>query len=256
VPLNVHLAPGLVVPEDLAGSTTIVIDLIRATTTITSALAAGAERIIPCASIDEVRAQRDRFDPAAILTGGERRGLPIPGFDLGNGPAEYTPARIAGRTILFTTTNGTRAIRHAGHARNLLAGCFLNLDAVAALACRLTNPRHGGPTSPIHILCAGVDGRPCLEDTLCAGAIAERVAHRLEEPIADDQASLALTTWRAVASSPAALTEALHASEGGRNLIAIGFGSQIDECALLNATPIVPTRIDGGALIATRHDAL
>lgn len=254
MPVSVHLAPTFVPPEVFAGSVAIVVDLIRATTTITSALAAGADRVIPCATIEEVHGLRGRFEAGTILTGGERGGLAIEGFDLGNGPQEYTTERVKGRTILFTTTNGTRAIRHAGLARHVLAGCFLNLDSVVGLACRLS--REGGSAVPIHILCAGVEGKACVEDTLCAGALAERVTRALGERVGGDDGLAACGAWRAHGGTAASLVGALRASEGGRNLERIGLGWQVDACAAMNTTAIVPRRVDGGALIGERFDAV
>ena len=114
--LNVHLLPELANPHDLAGHTSIVIDTLRASTTITTALENGAEKIIPCLTVEEAR-QLANDRPGALL-GGERGGKPLPGFDFGNSPAEYEPNRVAGKTIVFTTTNGTKAMtRCMGSAR-------------------------------------------------------------------------------------------------------------------------------------------
>jgi 2-phosphosulfolactate phosphatase len=253
MPIAVHLAPTSIHAEGLEGSTTIVVDLLRASTTITNALAAGASSVVPCEEIDEVHALKSRYPADAIITGGERQGLPIPSLDLGNGPHEYTRERVAGKTVLFTTTNGTRAIRLANRARDVLVGCFLNLEAVAGLAAHLATSRQAAPsvgTGSVHVLCAGIRGQPCLEDTLCAGAIVQRLAHHLEEPIVDDEAAIALAAWRTLASDHAALVEALGASRGGRNLQAIGLAAQIAECAALNTLDIVPVRTERGALIA------
>jgi 2-phosphosulfolactate phosphatase len=254
----VHLAPPLVHPEGFDGTIAIVVDLLRASTTITSALAAGASSVVPCEEIDEVHALKARYPADSIVSGGERQGLPIPTLDLGNGPHEYSREIVAGKTVLFTTTNGTRAIRLANRSRDLLIGCFLNLEAVASQAVRLATSREtgsGGPT-PIHILCAGIHGKPCLEDTLCAGALVQRLAHHLEEPIIDDQATIALTTWRTLAPDHATLLEALRASQGGRNLNAIGLAAQIIECASLNTLDVVPVRTETGALVARTCSAL
>ena len=126
--IHAHFLPRLTTPDALVGATVIVIDVLRATTTITAALAAGAERVIPCGELDDARRVREELaggrPPVSALLGGERGGLPIAGFDLGNSPAEYTPERVAGRTIAFTTTNGTQAMLHCRQAGRVLSGLW------------------------------------------------------------------------------------------------------------------------------------
>ena len=111
--LEVALLPQLIAPDALAGRGVIVIDVLRATTTITAALAAGAREVLPVAEVTTALALAAQpREPRAVL-GGERRGVQIEGFDFGNSPREYTPASVGGRTVIFTTTNGTQAMEHA-----------------------------------------------------------------------------------------------------------------------------------------------
>ena len=114
--LNVYALSKLVEPAELAGATAVVIDVLRAGTTIVYALAAGAEQVVPCLEVADARAMVEQFPAGTALLGGERQGLPIEGFDLGNSPDEYEPARVAGKTIVLTTTNGTRAMASAREA--------------------------------------------------------------------------------------------------------------------------------------------
>ena len=114
--LNVHALPKLVEPKDLADGTVVVIDVLRASTTIIAALEAGAVEVIPCLEIDDARRVAAQFPAEEVILGGERQGLPIEGFDLGNSPEDYTPYAVAGKTLVFTTTNGTRAMIHARQA--------------------------------------------------------------------------------------------------------------------------------------------
>src|SRR4051812_42560200 len=107
--IDVYLLPALVEPEALSGSTVVVIDVLRATTTIVHALAAQAVEVAPFRDVEDARRLANDLGNKAVL-GGERGGVPIPGFDLGNSPAEYTSERVAGKTVIFTTTNGTRAL--------------------------------------------------------------------------------------------------------------------------------------------------
>src|SRR5437660_4212565 len=106
----VHLVPQLIDPGRLKGSVAVVIDVLRATTTIVYALGAGCTAVRPCAEIDEARALAATLPKRSTLLAGERDGKPIKGFDLGNSPREFTPKKCKGKTVVFTTTNGTRAI--------------------------------------------------------------------------------------------------------------------------------------------------
>ncbi|HYW81106.1 MAG TPA: 2-phosphosulfolactate phosphatase, partial [Thermoguttaceae bacterium] len=108
--LNVYALPRLVDPEKLAGGTAVVIDVLRASTTIVHALESGAREIIPCSDVGEARAIASQLSAGEFVLGGEREGLPIDGFDLGNSPSEYLPHRVEDKAVVFTTTNGTRAI--------------------------------------------------------------------------------------------------------------------------------------------------
>ena len=247
-----HFLPQLTTPEALAGGTVVVIDVLRATTTIAFALAAGAERIIPCGELDDARRLRDelaaRRPPVAALLGGERGGLPIEGFDFGNSPAEYTPHRVRGRTIAFTTTNGTQAMLPCRQAARVLLGAFVNLRAVIAEV---------RGAERVHLLCAGTQGEITREDVLAAGAIVHRLM-RPDDPLAagawsrcelNDQARIARDAWQA-ALPPAELftssvprqwlAKTLAESKGGRNLTRVGLARDIADCADLDRFDVVP----------------
>jgi len=223
--LRVHLLPELVESADLAGRTVVVIDVLRATTTICHALAAGAISVVPCLEIDDARRRAREIGPTAVL-GGERRGVRIEGFDLGNSPMEYTTASVGGRTVVFTTTNGTKAMLRAHEAANILLGGFVNLSAIVE-AIR--------DHERVDLLCAGTFGRVTAEDALFAGAVVERVGNEL-----NDQARLVRDAWRATVASKTPLATVLRECQGGRNLIAEGFDADIDTAAKVDAMRIVP----------------
>lgn len=239
--LHVHFLPAHVPAEELTGSVVIVIDLLRASSTICQALASGATCVMPFLEIDDARRAAAEHDRATIVLGGERHGRIIDGFDLGNSPLEYSPVAVAGRPLLFTTTNGTRALHHARLARRTLVGCALNRQAIADAVAAA--PR-------VDILCAGTDGAITDEDIYAAGAIADslvrggssdawklnrnaRAAHRRWNDI------LAMAGW-----TPMSLVEAfaktLENTPGGRNLLEIGHGIDLPACAELDILPIVP----------------
>src|SRR3954469_23642043 len=154
--LDVYLLPDLAEPAALAGKTVVVIDVLRATTTIVHALAAGAKEVVPCLEVEEARRIATERGGEAV-TGGERGGKQIPGFDLGNSPAEYSRERVAGKTVVFTTTNGTRAMQRCKSASRVLLGAFVNFSAVC---------RELSGVEQIALVCAGTDGHVTREDTL------------------------------------------------------------------------------------------
>lgn len=236
--LNVHLLPDLVEPMALQGGVIVVIDVLRATTTITTALGHGAERVIPCLEVDEARRVAAEH-PQAVL-GGERGGCPIPGFQFGNSPAEYRPELIDGRTLVFTTTNGTRAMMRCRAAAAVFIGSFVNLSAVCEVVRAVEN---------VHLLCAGTNGKVTSEDVLFAGA----VVHRLSKDDGDhfdpgrwnDSAQLAFDFWRCRApnSTLEQIENSLRLSHGGRNLTSLGMQEDITLASEVDKFSIVP-RLD------------
>ena len=214
-----------------------VIDVLRATTTIVHALGAGASEVLPCQEVKEARELAAR-SKGLVLLGGERRGLPIHGFDLGNSPAEYTAERVADRTIVMTTTNGTRSLIYCTGASQVIIGAFVNLTAVCLALAHETN---------IHLLCAGTRNEITREDVLLAGAIVDRLhAENMESRECNDQAAIAREAWQAEARDLAAksqLNRALRNTRGGRNLLAIGQQADIEIAAEIDKFDIVP-RLD------------
>jgi 2-phosphosulfolactate phosphatase len=157
--------------RDLSGTHCVVLDVLRATSTMLTALANGAARIFPVREISQ--ALRLRADHPAALLAGERDGVRILSaqsggvdFDLGNSPREFTPERVAGRDIIMTTTNGTRTLQACLGARRILPGAWLNLGA---LARRL----HREQAARLFIICAGTYDQAAYEDTLAAGALCD-----------------------------------------------------------------------------------
>jgi 2-phosphosulfolactate phosphatase len=237
-PICVHLLPGLFEPAVLRGGVAVVIDLLRATSTIIHALAAGATAVVPCGEVDEARRLAAQAQPQTVLLGGERGGLRIPGFDVGNSPAEYTREVAAGKTLIFTTTNGTRALIRAKEARRVLIGALANLEAVVELLAE--------ESGSVHLVCAGTEGRVTLEDVLCAGAIAHWLNLAADDADAgDDSTQLALSLLASCGHNYDRAYEdrvlaILRQSRGGRNLIDCGLAADIAVCAEQDKFDIVP----------------
>jgi 2-phosphosulfolactate phosphatase len=220
------LAPKLLDPAELSGRLAVVIDALRASTVMVTALANGAARVMPCLDVAEARAAEAALPAGDVLSGGERGGLKIEGFDLGNSPAEYDGPGVAGKSIVFTTTNGTRALLRCRNAERVLIGSFVNRRSVvgAILDAGL----------PVHMVCAGTDGLLTAEDVLCAGAIAADVSARLGSEPDDDAAAIACEAWRSCAASGEPLPERLRRTRGGRSLVKLGLADDIDFTARLD----------------------
>lgn len=240
--IDVFLLPALAELGDLAGRTVVVIDVLRATTTIVTALASGATQVVPCQDIPDARNLAIELPPPLLL-GGERGGKQIPGFDLGNSPAEYSRDVVAGKTIVFSTTNGTRAMLRCKAAGRVLMGAFVNFSAVC---------RELADQERLALVCAGTDGHVTREDTLLAGAIVDDLCRsplRGERSRSgssgyelNDQAEIAADAWqnavRVLTDRPLGIM--LRDSRGGRNLIEIGQEDDIDLAAQIDKFDIVP----------------
>ena len=239
--LKAHFLPALTTPKELAGAAVVVIDVLRATTVIAHALAAGAREVSPCLEVDEALQIAAGLPSGEAVLGGERGGLKIEGFDLGNSPDEFTPASVGGKTVVFTTTNGTRAMMHCRQARRVLIGAFVNASAVVEALASEDNVR---------LLCAGTRGEVTREDVLFAGLVADALLLRHEKvepsPEINDQLLIARDCWRAFRTShsdkdlSAALAVTLRSTQGGRNLTKIGLAHDIDVAAEIDRYALTP----------------
>jgi 2-phosphosulfolactate phosphatase len=246
--LNVHFLPSLTSADELAGGAVVVIDVLRATTTIIHAVAAGVREVIPCLEIEEARRVAAGFPTGTALLGGERGGVKIEGFDLGNSPEEYNRENVGGKTVVLTTTNGTRAMMLCRQAKRVLVGAFVNASAIA---------RSLAQEERVHLLCAGTEGKITREDVLFAG----RVIHTLlserggEAPEQNDACRIARECYQNLLAADgidlsaganarmeerAALTQELRHSHGGRNLIDVGLAHDIEVAAQVDRFTIVP----------------
>lgn len=245
--LSVYFLPSQVSPAELAGRTVVVIDILRATTTIVQALWSGARDVIPCREIDEARKIAQDLRGDAVL-GGERGGRPIPDFELGNSPAEYTHQSVGGKTVVMTTTNGTRAIQACRGGTRVLLGAFVNYSALLA---ELAN------SPDVALVCAGTDRHITSEDVLFAGAVVSGLrAKRVELVDTNDEAELAAAAWQTAVgdlSRATQLRSALEASRGGRNLLALGYAGDILAATQVDSSPILAEVVveQGKIVIAT-----
>lgn len=241
--IQTFLLPGMIDPARLRG-VAVVIDQLRASTTICAAIAAGARGVYTFATVDEAHEHaRTNAELGPYLLGGEREGVRIPGFDLDNSPRAYSTDRVAGKTILFTTTNGTQAIRActlAQHETVVMIGCLGNLSALVENITFYED-------QPTSLVCAGTHGKVSLDDVLAAGAIAERLMDNgWTMSDSDDGTRVALDVWRQASSQKGGVVRALLDSLGGRNLCRIGLRSDVEFCAGIDNVPHVPRLFANG----------
>jgi len=229
--VRIDVAPtaDAVVPAELAGVTALVIDVLRASTTIITALANGCDAIVPVADPAEARRRALATQNGGTLVAGERQGEPIPGFDLSNSPVEFQSPRVRGMTVYFTTSNGTRALlaARAAHAIGVMA--LLNVTAAAAWAA--------ASGRDVAILCAGSHGQHSLEDWTCGGLAVERILAAVPGAVLTEAARDALETGRRYAADVGRLK---HDAPWARRLIAAGRSADVDACLRLDTTKLVP----------------
>jgi 2-phosphosulfolactate phosphatase len=245
--LHVHLLPELAPSGRLAEGVAVVIDVLRATTTIIHALAAGCTCVRPIADVDEARKLADGMRAGRVILAGERGGEKLSGFDRGNSPREFAAANSMGCTLVLTTTNGTRALLKAAEAPRVLIAGFVNFSAVCEQL--LADPR------PIHIVCAGSEGEPSLEDSLLAGAFIEHLCDFYELQL-NDSARLA---WDCFENQGLVLQSALELGRGGQVLQRLGFNddiaaaAEVDEFAIVPELKRDPLRIEVGSAGVVRN---
>jgi 2-phosphosulfolactate phosphatase len=215
---------------DLSDTTAVVFDVLRATSTMITGLEHGVERFLPVETIEAARTRKIQ-DPSLLLAG-ERGGLPLDGFELGNSPAEFKVIR--GKSVVLTTTNGTVALHRVRRAKRVYVGALLNLDSLAQVLDKEGSIR-------VLIVCSGTGEDFALEDAVAAGGLVDRLSHNS----LSDAAMLVQSLYREASSD---LVSYLRQSRNGRALAAIGKGQDIEECARLSVIEAVGV-MDGDAVV-------
>jgi|APIni6443716594_1056825.scaffolds.fasta_scaffold13354_2 2-phosphosulfolactate phosphatase len=217
----------------LQGAAAVVIDVLRATSTIVAGIENGAGSIIPVEDIETASRLVRPAERKTKLLAGEWKGQPVEGFDLFNSPSEFSRERVEGKTIIMTTSNGTRAIVASSKARRLLVCSFNNLSAVCGA---LSGEKE------IAVVCSGNSGRLAAEDLLCAGMLAGRV---ISKDAPDGQGDATMLALRLARGFDGRIRDFLEECERGRQLLAAGYGSDLDYCSNIDVSAIVPEVRDG-----------
>ena len=231
--IDVVFLPALLDRSVLPRAQVVVFDVLRATSSIVTALAHGAQEVRLFGTIEEATGARAGL-PAPVLLAGERKCIKPAGFDMGNSPAEFAGAAVRDATICLTTTNGTVAALAARGAQKMFVGSLLNAEATARALAQNVN------ALDTLLLCAGTEGRISSEDVLGAGAVLFallQLTYRTDLPFTDS----AWIAYHAFAAARARLPAALRLGQGGVNLIRANLESDIDLCAALDCHPLAVT---------------
>lgn len=227
--------------RDLAGSTVVVIDVIRATTCLVEALASGASGVYPTGSTEEAVKLLQSIGRDDTLLCGERKGEKIEGYDLGNSPSEFRGDAVRGKRLIMNTTNGTRAFLAAEGADRILACAFTNLGAVTVAV---------SAAERVVVLCAGRSGAFALEDALCAGNLVRRLRAAGTEPFELDDGARAAEV---LADAFPATADTLAMTSAARLLEGPGLAADVNDCARVDVHRVVPELVD--RVLRVRHGA-
>jgi len=220
---------------ELTGKLVVVIDVLRASSTIVTALANGCRGFIPILSPEQAEEKAQQFEKERVLLGGEREGVKIEGFDLGNSPREYKREVVKDKTIIFSTTNGVKTLEMVKGASRIIIGSFLNLQAV----CNYCTDYQGD----ILIICSGGEGKYSLEDAACAGMLIDSLKNAFSDTYEESDANLtALLLYEKFGNN---ILKILGKSQHGRYLESIGLGEDLKFCSQLDFFHIVPIFRDG-----------
>lgn len=233
--VDLHLTPNEITEDRFKDRVAIVVDVLRASTTICAGLAAGAKEIIPAQSIAAAIQLASILSRDAILLCGEREGKLIEGFDLGNSPFQYTSAKVKGKTLVFGSTNGSPAIVKSHQAiRTLICG-FVNLSAVVE---NLVQEK-----APVVITCAGKLAQFAIEDAVCAGLVLKELQRKSKQQLElNDGATVALILAERYKDS---IAEVVAESQHGKYLAEIGMEDDLPFCADVNRLHVLPVYHDG-----------
>ena len=209
-----------------------IVDVLRASTSVATALGNGARTVIPVEGADEVIMRAREFERSEIRLAGEQKMLPITGFDLGNSPQDFTREAVEGKTILITTTNGTRALLGVQGARDIVIASYVNFTAVLTLMKVAASSN-----TDIAIICAGEEGSFTLEDAACAGRYVRAIPKRSDSVSVNDAAAASVLIEKKYGDN---IAKVFKESSHGQELQEAGFGADLAAAAEVDAYPVVP----------------
>ncbi len=240
--IDIFFTPDTIDELQLRDKNVVIIDVLRASTTVVTALANGAKEIIPVSSVESAMKISGNLFGDVILLGGERNAKLIEGFNLGNSPQEYAEEIVKNKSIIYSTTNGSQAMVKSRYARNLVIGCFINVSLVVEFIREIN--------ADFSIICAGKQGMFCIEDAVCAGMIVQRLNEASKDDLSLSDAALAsVTLYKHYEKN---ILNMIKKSEHGQYLSEIGFGDDLKICAGIDTSPVLP--ILSGNVIKLRKE--
>ena len=233
--IHLYATPREFTEDSLRGMTTVVIDVLRSSATIATALMSGAREVIPVTSPAEAGELAQKAGRDSTLLCGERDGKKIEGFDLGNSPIEYTAERVGGRTLIFASTNGSPVMVRARISDRVLVGGFNNFSAVVSSVL--------AAGKPVAILCSGRQEQFAIEDFVCGGKFVSALREQMRGSVyLNDGAKAASVLYEHLNGDiPGVLRDSSH----GKYLASIGFADDLDYCAQVDSLAVVPTLLEG-----------
>ncbi|MFZ1685091.1 MAG: 2-phosphosulfolactate phosphatase [Candidatus Zixiibacteriota bacterium] len=233
--VDLYLTPLPFTKADLDGRTVVVIDVLRACTSICAALLAGARGVIPTDGPGEAGDMRLKIGADMTVVAGERDGVKLESFNFGNSPSEFTRESVGGKYVVMTTTNGTTILSRSFKSDPVFAAGLVNVSKVAERVARVNRD--------VVVVCSGQDGGFSIEDTICGGMLIHLLstAHQKQVTV-NDAGSLALLLYR---TNKTAIKQTLEQGEHGRFLTSLGFGRDVETAADVDSMPVVPILRDG-----------
>ena len=227
--------------EDVRGKTVVIIDVLRASSSMIQALHNGANKVIPVEDLAAAGRIAQTMEAGDFLLCGEKDGIKIEGYHLGNSPLEYTEERVKGKTLIFNTTNGTKAIKKAALAKQIYIGTFLNMSSIVRMIQQCSDQ--------VVLICSGWRGKQSLEDTLCAGTILDALGASNQPQILKDGAKIAFALFQQYGDS---VVDTIFHSDHANRLKDLVSEDDISFCSKSNTHEVLPVMKDG--IITINHD--
>jgi 2-phosphosulfolactate phosphatase len=233
--IDLYLTPIPINKANLEQKTVAVVDVLRATTSVCAALIASARGVIPTEGPGEAVEMWQKIGSDMAVLAGERDGVKIENFQIGNSPLEFTEESVGGKLVVMTTTNGTPIFSQTTAAGLIIATALTNISTVAE--------RVASEDKDLTIVCAGKDGGFSIEDTICGGMLVHLLAttHKSKLQL-NDASSLALLLYR---TNKTAIQQSIEQGEHGRFLTSIGFAKDVEVAAMVDSMPVLPVLRDG-----------